>query len=109
VDGDDVWVVESSDRLRFTLEALEALRVGSHLLGKHLQRHIAAERRVLGPIDHTHGPRAQLGGDLEVGEGTADQSAVIVTATRSSASCAHSRTNHSPLFRLTATPHYRHY
>ncbi len=46
---------------------------------RHLDRHLAPEIGVLGAIDHTHAALAELGGDLEVGQGCTDQLEGILT------------------------------
>ena len=52
---------ELGDGLGLALEAGEPLGVAGHLLGQHLDRHLAVERRVSRAIDHTHPALAQEG------------------------------------------------
>ena len=78
VDGDDVGMVECRDRLGLALKALQALRVGSHLRGQHLEGHVTLQVEILGPIDLPHAAFTQLGGDLEVGKCLADQDGSIL-------------------------------
>src|SRR2546427_9036819 len=57
----------SQDRefvVRVALEALQQLAVLGHFSRKKLQRHAAAELRVLGSIYDTHAARAQFGENL---------------------------------------------
>ena len=61
VEGDDVGVVQRSDRAGFPLEPLEPLRVGRHVGGEHFQRHVAVEPGVSGAIHLPHPAFADLG------------------------------------------------
>ena len=64
VDGRDPRVVEARQHLRFPLEPGEAIRVSGEGVGEDLQRDIAAELGVGGPIDLAHPAFADEGGDL---------------------------------------------
>ena len=55
---------EGGDRLRFALEALEGTRIRGHLFGKDLDRDLAVQLRVAGPIDLSHAAGADRGDDL---------------------------------------------
>jgi hypothetical protein len=59
-DGPDVRVVEGGEELGLALEAPEALGVLRDLRGEELDRHRAAELRVLGPEDLAHAAGADL-------------------------------------------------
>ena len=50
VDRNDVGVVESGRGTRLLLEASRALRIQSELLPEHLDRHVAPELQVFGPV-----------------------------------------------------------
>ncbi len=76
VDAGDVRVVERRQHLGLALEPGEALGVGGERLGQHLDRHLAVEPGVGGPVHLAHAALAQLGGDREVGKGPADQTAI---------------------------------
>jgi len=59
VHGEDIRVLEPSDRLDLALEALRAERVGQ--LGvQHLERHGALVPEVAGEVDRGHSPAPQL-------------------------------------------------
>ncbi len=73
VDVDDVGVIERRQRPSLAPEPLEAFLTAREVGRQHLQRHLAAELRVLGEIDLAHAALAELGGDLVVGEAPADQ------------------------------------
>ena len=49
----------------FALETSQAIRVECERLGQHLDRDLASERRVAGPIHLTHAARPEKAGDLE--------------------------------------------
>jgi hypothetical protein len=72
VDRADAGVVELRGRLGLALEALERRRVLRQLDRQELERHAAAELRVLGLVDDTHAAAAELPGDLVVRGGLAD-------------------------------------
>jgi hypothetical protein len=59
-------VVESGEQLGLALEAGHALGVAGHQLGQHLDRHLAPELGVLGPVDLPHPAFAQFACDLEM-------------------------------------------
>ena len=64
VDRGDVGVVEDARRLRLLLEAPEAVGVGRERSRQHLDRHFAAEPRILRAVDLSHSPGADLAEDL---------------------------------------------
>lgn len=66
MNGCDIWVVQGGEDGRLAFEAFEAVGIFSERLGKQLDRDIATESRVGGPIDLAHAAFAQLGGDLVV-------------------------------------------
>jgi len=72
VDLGDVGVVEGGEEAGLALEASQALRVRREGPGKHLDRHLAAEGRVLGAVDLTHATGAEAPADAIVGERLAD-------------------------------------
>jgi hypothetical protein len=72
MDGEDVRVGERGQRPRLALEASEALRVARDLFRKYLDRDIAAEALVVGPVDLAHAPLAEFLGDVVVGEDRAE-------------------------------------
>ena len=69
VDGADVGVIQRGSRSCFAQKTLEGLLIARHVSGKKLQRDVAAERRVFGPVDHTHPAAAQLLDDAVVRDG----------------------------------------
>ena len=56
----DVWMVQRSEDLRFTLKPRNAFGVVSEVVGKDLDRHIATQLRVVRTIDLAHSPGAKL-------------------------------------------------
>ena len=68
VDGADVRVIQGGRGPRLPLEALQRLPVAGQLLGEKLQRHAAAQARVLGLVHHTHPPAPELLEDTIVGD-----------------------------------------
>ena len=54
VDRRDVRVVERGEQLRFASESGQALGIGRHLEGQHLDRHLAVELRVGRAVDLSH-------------------------------------------------------
>jgi hypothetical protein len=64
VDREDVRVVQGGDRPRLAFEAREALRVVRRGLGEDLQRDLAAEADVSGPVHLTHTPLSEGREDL---------------------------------------------
>jgi len=67
VDRADVGMVERGRRLGLTLESLQGLPVLREFFRQELQGDGALELGVLGLIDHTHAPAAQLLQDAIVG------------------------------------------
>jgi hypothetical protein len=65
-------VIEGGGGLRFTPEPLLRLVAQEEPLGKELERHPAAEPRILGLVDDTHAPAAELLEHAIVGDGLAD-------------------------------------
>jgi len=60
VDGADVGVVQGRSGLGLPPEAFLSLVVGEQPLGQELESHVAAEAGVLGLVDDTHAPAAEL-------------------------------------------------
>ena len=54
----------TGERLGFTVEPRQAVWVGRHRLGEHLDRHLPTELRVGGLIDLAHAPDADFRRDL---------------------------------------------
>ena len=57
VDLRDVRVIERGERMCFTLEARDPVRIGGKAIGQELQRDVATERGVPSSIDLAHAPR----------------------------------------------------
>src|SRR5690606_22643200 len=55
---DRVRVDEQRHRFRFAVEARDGLAIADELLAQHLERDLAPEARLLGPIDGSHAARA---------------------------------------------------
>ena len=72
VDGHDVGVIERGERAGLAFETGQALRVLRHRRREHLDRHVAAELRVGGPVHLAHPARADGGGDPVVTEAASD-------------------------------------
>ena len=66
VDPRDVGVGERREDAGLALEPLQPLHVFGEALGQHLEGHVAAELRVLGPPDLAHAALAQLRAHLVV-------------------------------------------
>ena len=64
VDLCDVRVIEGRERLRFAIEACEALRFEREVGWQDLQRDVALELRVAGLVDLAHATRADEGVNL---------------------------------------------
>ncbi len=72
VNGDDIRMVEGSERLRFALESLQAL-LGARQLGRQdLEGYVPLELGVLRPVHLTHTAFTQLGGNAIVQQRLAD-------------------------------------
>ena len=74
----DVWVIQRSERLGFTLEAGHTVRVGRERLGQDLDRDGAIEARIAGFVDFAHAARADGGQDFvwtQAGAGIKSQGA----------------------------------
>src|SRR6516165_9878469 len=79
VNGANVGMVQGGGSTGFPLEAFEGdggsllvLRSTQHLLGKELEGYKGAEAKILGLVDHTHAPAAELFENAIVADGTAD-------------------------------------
>ncbi len=68
VDRHDVGVVERGGGAGFVLEARKLPLVEHGGEGQHLERDAAAERELLGFVDHAHAAAADLAEDAEVAE-----------------------------------------
>ena len=66
VDLDDVRVVERGHGAGLAQEALLDALVVRERRGQHLDRDVAAERRLVALVDHAHAAAAQLGDDVVV-------------------------------------------
>ncbi len=64
VNRPDVGMVERRQDARLALEARASVGIGQPEIGQDLERDLAAERRVAGPIDQAHAARAEQSGDL---------------------------------------------
>src|SRR5207237_901563 len=60
IDGAYVGMVKCGGSARFTLEALQSLRIVGQSFRKKLQGHTAPQARVLGFVNHTHASSTQL-------------------------------------------------
>jgi len=56
MNGQDVRMIERSNRPRLVLETTQTVRITCKLGRKHLDRHITSEPRVAGAVDLTHAP-----------------------------------------------------
>src|SRR5262249_32202207 len=65
-NGDDIGVVQASGGLSFIFEALELLGIESGGEGGHFEGHAAAERELLGLVNHPHTASANLTQQPEV-------------------------------------------
>ena len=71
VDGADVGMVQGGGGAGFPAEAFQSLRICGHIIGQELEGDEAAERGVLGLVNHTHPPAAQFLDDAVVRDGLA--------------------------------------
>jgi hypothetical protein len=63
IDRHDMAVMQPRRRARLEQEAAEVGRVGQALPGQDLQRHVPAQRDLLGLVDHAHPTPADLADD----------------------------------------------
>ncbi len=68
----DVGVIEGSEELRLTSEASESLCILRQFRGQDLDRHLAIELRVPGPVHLAHSARAERGDDFVRSEALTD-------------------------------------
>ena len=80
VDRGDVRVVEGGEKVRLALEAAQALGVLRHLRRQHLDRHVAVEVRVGGPVHLAHAPGPERRRDPVVRQRLADQPIPVVSS-----------------------------
>ena len=71
VNRRDVRMAQGCQRLRFTVEARESVRVGRHRRGQHLDRHVPGKIGIGGSVDFTHATHTDLGTDLVRADATA--------------------------------------
>ena len=64
VDRSDVWMIQRGQRLCFSLETGQAVRVRGERVRQHLDRDLAAEARVSGTVDRAHTAFADLSDDF---------------------------------------------
>src|SRR5258708_16433389 len=64
VDGKDVGVVQAARRPRFRLEPAHALGALGEGRRQHLERHVAADARIAGPVDDAHAAHPEKSLDL---------------------------------------------
>ena len=64
VNRPDVGMVERRQEAGLAFEAGASVGIGQPEIGQDLERDVAAERRVAGPIDQAHAARAEQSGDL---------------------------------------------
>ena len=69
VDGTNVGMIQSGSRPRFALEPLQGHSICGQSIGQELQRDVAPQGKVFGPVDHTHAPATQLFQDSVMGNG----------------------------------------
>ena len=72
VDGADIGMVQSGSSTSLAAESFQRLRILRDILGEELERHKSTKLRVLGLVDDTHTPAAQLLDDAVSGNGLAD-------------------------------------
>ena len=72
IDRRDAGVIERRERFRLALEAGDAVRVLEELLRQHLERDVAPELRVPGPVDLPHPARAERRDDVVGTEARSD-------------------------------------
>ena len=54
IDMSDRRMADRREEARFAIEPHEAIRIGGHRIRQHLERNLAPEARVTGPIDLAH-------------------------------------------------------
>ena len=59
VNRADIRMVESGGRPGLALETFDGERIGERRIGQELQRDVAAEAEVFGPVDDAHAACAQ--------------------------------------------------
>src|SRR2546426_6131905 len=73
VDRANVGMVQGGRCLRLASETGECLRVSGYFFGQELEGDKTVEAAILGFVDHTHPPAAELLDDAVVGDGLAEQ------------------------------------
>ena len=74
VDRDDIGMVERGSGPGFVFEAGQLLLVEHRGERQHLERHAAAERDLLGFVNHAHAAPAQLAEDAKIAQHADDVS-----------------------------------
>ncbi len=64
----DVWMVESCEHARLTLESGQPIGIGGKRIRQDLERHLATEAPITGTIDLAHATGTDEGDDLVVPE-----------------------------------------
>jgi hypothetical protein len=72
IDRDDARMVQRGNRLRFTLESGQRVRIRGQLRRDRLQRDLAVELQILGDVDVSHPARPERALDAIVTERPAD-------------------------------------
>ncbi len=72
VNRADPRMVQRGCRARFAAETFDGLGVLRNIVGQKLQRHIAAQPRILGLVHHAHSAAAELFDDAVMGNRAAD-------------------------------------
>jgi hypothetical protein len=73
VNGQDIWVIEPNDSVRFLLKPLQALGISRKAQGQELKRGFSAGDNIDGQIDFAHPAGAYRFGNFVVIDGLADE------------------------------------
>ncbi len=72
IDRADVGMIQRGCGFGFALKAAEGLGIFRYLLGQEFEGHKSPELNILGPVNHTHPPAAELLNDAVMRDGLAD-------------------------------------
>ncbi len=113
VDVCDVGVIQGRDHFRFALEPREACRIGSKRLRQDLDRDLALEPRIAGPIHLPHAAGADLRGNFirtkpgASGQGHAAEGNSSVATESPLHQSDNDEGTRGPIPHLTCDPHVR--
>lgn len=81
VDGRDVRMVQRGEQVRFAAEPREPLHVAGKRVWQYFERDIAAEPRIVGPVDDPHAAGADFSADLVGADARARRQSHAISST----------------------------